>query len=186
MVHLLYRPLPRLPVSGAVALIPYFLWHLAQFSGLFVAQALVPLWHSPQNLPLFISAIFISVEPFFILKIFEWQSRHLRPLSACTLPSKVTLPMDASHSAVLPGGTAYAEAAIMHETNTEITIVNRFITCLLCHHFLKQVLLVLISPAAGIISIHPIKIQLFNAPSSIQALIAGIALGLRVSRKGPP
>jgi hypothetical protein len=44
----------------------YFLWHLAQLS--FMANALVPLWHAPQNFPASMSFMVMASAPFFILK----------------------------------------------------------------------------------------------------------------------
>ena len=44
----------------------YFLWHFAQLS--LMANALVPLWQPPQNLPASMSFMVIISPPFFILK----------------------------------------------------------------------------------------------------------------------
>src|SRR5512141_319628 len=94
-------PPPAAPASS-------FLWHFTQPSGALTLNALLPSWQVPQNLPSFIAAMVILSPPFFISNSLGllWQSAHFKPLSACALPSNVTLPMGLANSSVLPGGTA--------------------------------------------------------------------------------
>src|SRR5512143_2061649 len=81
-------PPPAAPASS-------FLWHFTQVAGALTLNALLPSWQAPQNLPSFIAAMLILSPPFFISNSLDlpWQSAHFKPLSACALPSKVTLPM---------------------------------------------------------------------------------------------
>lgn len=95
----------------------YFLWHLLQLAGSFDLKAFSPLWHIPQFLPAFISAMVI-VAAFFIWKILGWQSLHFEPLSACILPSNMTLPADPPvYSTVFPEDTVKALPPIASVTS---------------------------------------------------------------------
>lgn len=86
----------------------YFLWHFAQLLASLDLKAFSPLWQTPQYLPAFMSAIVICA-PFFIGKIFVWQSVHFKPASACVLPANMTLPADApAYSTVFPEAIAKA------------------------------------------------------------------------------